>query len=216
VRYKRSETWSASESRQFLATASTDGYSPLWLLALTTGMRRGELLGLRWQDVDFEHRALHVRQSVVALNGAAHIQEPKTSAARRTVKLPAEALAALKTHRTRQREKQLIAGPLWRDLDLVLTTPDGGPINPNNVLRNFYLLITKAKVPRIRFHDMRHTHATLLLAGGQPVKVVSERLGHAKTSITMDTYAHVLPDMQDAAVDAVSAMFFMPAEVTGT
>ncbi len=208
VVYKRSETWTPEEAQAFLSVAAADGLHPLWLLALSTGMRRGELLGLRWRDLDLDRRSLSVRQCVVIHKGAALIEEPKTSSARRVVKLPAEAVEALREHRRRQVERRLCVGSLWEDHDLVFCTRLGRPLNPNNVARSYTRLVAIAGVPRIRLHDLRHTHATWLLKAGQPVKVVSERLGHAKVSITLDTYAHVLPDMQEGAVDTVGGLLF--------
>ncbi|MDP9364704.1 MAG: site-specific integrase [Chloroflexota bacterium] len=212
VTYKRFETWNPDEARAFLAAAEGDALSPLWLLALSTGMRRGELLGLRWRDVDLDAGTLSVRQCLIPSKGGPVLAEPKTAAARRLVRLPAEAIAALREHRRRQVERRLALGSLWRDLDLVLCTGEGNVVNPANVDRSFARLVRAAGVRRIRFHDLRHTHATWLLAAGQPVKVVSERLGHARVSITLDTYAHVLPDMQEAAAEAIGSLLSIRAK----
>lgn len=214
VTAKRSETWSPDEARTFLATAQDDGLSPLWLLALSTGLRRGELLGLRWRDLDLDGRTLSVRQCVNVHKGGPILEAPKTAAARRLVRLPEEAVAALRDHRRRQVEHRLALGELWHDHDLVFCTAEGKPIHPSNVDRSYVRLVRRAGVPRIRFHDLRHTHATWLLAAGQPVKVVSERLGHARVSITLDTYAHVLPDMQEGAVVALGSVLFERARVS--
>ena len=155
---------------------------------------------------------LSARQIVVLLNGAPSIQPPKTEAARRTIRLSRDVSEALAKHRVGQVERRL-AAPEWVDGDLVFNTGAGKPLNPNNLYRNFEAIVAEAGVKRIPFHGMRHTHATLLLAAGTPIKAVSERLGHNKTSITLDTYAHVLPDMQDRAVDAIdAALFRTPAE----
>ena len=129
-------------------------------------------------------------------------------AARRLIRLPAEAVEALREHRLRQVERRLRIGELWRDLDLVVCTGEGNVVNPANVDRSFARLVARAGVRRIRFHDLRHTHATWLLAAGQPVTVVSERLGHARVSVTLDTYAHVLPDMQERAVEAFGSLLY--------
>jgi integrase len=208
VTYKPGKTWTADDAQRFLAASDADTYHPLWLVALTTGLRRGELLGVRWQDLDLNKRTLRVAQTVTVLKGAPHIQTPKSASALRTVTLPPETVAALSAHRVRQLERRLLAGGAWQDHDLVFCTGEGKPINPPNIARNYGKIIDAAGVPKIRLHDLRHTHATLLLTNGLPVKVVSERLGHAKTSITMDTYAHVLPGMQEAAADATSALLF--------
>ncbi|MDP9363206.1 MAG: site-specific integrase [Chloroflexota bacterium] len=208
VAHKPGKTWTAEETRTFLAAAEADALHPLWSVAATTGLRRGELLGVRWRDLDLDRRTLTVRQCVVLWRGAPMIQHPKSAASRRTVKLLPETAVALRSHRLRQTERRWRAGTLWHDNDLVFCTGEGKPLNPNNLLRAYKAVIGKASVPNIRFHDLRHTHATLLLRAGQPVKVVSERLGHAKTSITLDTYAHVLPDMQDGAVEKLGEILF--------
>jgi integrase len=197
-------TWTAEEARRFLVAAKDDTYWPLWLLALKTGLRRGELLGVRWSDLDLDRGTLTVQQTIGVLAGAPCIKPPKTDAGRRVVKLSADVVAALKDHRRAQVERQLSA-PAWAEGGLVFCTGEGKPLNPNNLYRNFAAIVARAAVPPIRLHDLRHTHATLLLAAGTPIKAVSERLGHSKTSITLDTYAHVLPDMQDRAVDAIDA-----------
>jgi integrase len=201
------EVWTAEEARLVIAASTTDLYAPLWLVALGTGLRRGELLGLRWQDLDLARPTLSVRQTIVLLNNAPCIQTPKTPAAQRTIKLSAELVDALTTHRVAQIERRLAAGS-WSAHDLVFGTGEGKPINPNSLYDRFDTIIERAGVKRI---GMRHTHATLLLAAGTPIKAVSERLGHSKTSITLDTYAHVLPDMQDRAVDAINAALFSAA-----
>lgn len=196
-------TWTADEARRFLAKAKDDTLAPLWLLALATGLRRGELLGVRWQDIDLERGALTVKQTVQLLNRAPHIQTPKTDA----VKLSPDAVTALNDHRKEWIARKLAASA-WDDGDLVFCTNAGKPLNPNNLYRNYHAIVDRAGVPRIRIHDLRHTHATLLLAAGTPIRAVSERLGHSKTSVTLDTYAHVLPDMQDHAVNAINAALF--------
>ena len=201
------EVWTAQEARAFIAASMHDTYAPLWQLALGTGLRRGELLGVRWQDLDLDGRQLSVRQTVALLGGAPSVQSPKSPAARRTIKLSAGIVDSLAKHRVAQVARRL-AAESWKDGDLVFCTGEGNPINPNNLYRNFDAIIAAAGVKRIPPHGMRHTHATLLLAAGTPIKAVSERLGHAKTSITLDTYAHVLPDMQDRAVRAIDAALF--------
>jgi integrase len=206
-RHTPGTTWTGQEARQFLDQAETDTYAPLWLLALKTGLRRGELLGLRWSDLDLDRGTLTVRQTIGVLAGAPCIKPPKTYAGRRVVKLSVDVIEALTKHRIAWAARKLAAVE-WADGDLVFCTGEGKPINPNNLYRNFAAIIDRAGVPTIRLHDLRHTHATLLLSAGTPIKAVSERLGHSKTSITLDTYAHVLPDMQDRAVEAIDAALF--------
>lgn len=223
----KADTWNQQEAAVFLhATMSRpvlnrsgdtgarrpDGLHPLWHLLLLEGMRRGEGLGLRWRDVNFERGTAHIVQTVApdkANKGTALIQDrTKTAAGSRTVRLTARTLAELKKHRGKQLERRL-ATPEWQDNDLIICTEHGTPINPRNVTRSFNAVIAFARLEngtplrRIRVHDLRHTSATLLLLAGTPAKIVSERLGHASVGITLDLYSHVLPDMQ---ADAASAM----------
>jgi integrase len=182
-----------------MAVAEKDGYSPLWLLAAHTGMRQGELLGLRWQDIDLERRVARIVQAVPTVRDGVEFMPPKTPSGRRTIALDATSIAALKEHRARQNERRLAMGALWHDYDLVIASAIGTPLNHSNVYHRFIKLSEKADVPRIPFHGLRHSHATLLMAAGVHPKVVSERLGHADISLTLSTYSHVLPQMQHEA-----------------
>ncbi len=164
-------------------------------MALVTGMRQGELLGLRWKDVDLEKGHLTISQTLS--------HDGKTKSSLRKILLPASTVAKLKKHRAVVLKEKLSQGEEYQDNDLVMCTPSGTPINPANVRRSLNVLIKKAAVPKIRFHDLRHTHATLLLAKGVNVKVISERLGHSNIKITLDTYSHVLPTMQEDAVNKI-------------
>jgi integrase len=201
--------WNQKEAATFLEASRSDWLHPLWHLLLLEGMRRGEALGLRWRDINFERGTAHIVQTVApnkADRGQAIIQErTKTRAGARTVRLTASTLDILKEHRTKQLERRLAASE-WEDTDLVVCTSKGTPINPNNVSRSFAALLGQIGLPRIRVHDLRHTAATLLLLAGVPAKVVSERLGHATVAITLDLYSHVLPDMQDRAADAMDRL----------
>ena len=171
-------------------------------------MRRGELLGLRWQDVDWERGTVSVRQTVTVLKGASHIGPPKTKSARRTITVQVEVLDALKGHRRAQNERRLAAGPVWQDYDLVFSTGIGTPINPGNLDRDFYRLVKRVGVPRIRIHDLRHTNITLALRETGDIEVVSQRVGHANVSITLGTYAHVLPDQHQEVAKKVGRALF--------
>ena len=206
-------TWDVGQLRTFLQAADGDGYAPLWLVAISTGMRRGELLGLRWDDVDLAKGRIHVRRALAEIGSELRIQEPKTKSSRRVVPLSGNALAALKAHRSQQLQRQLRLGQLWQGNspeygDLVFTTANGRPIAPRNLVRRFQGLAAKAKLPALAFHGLRHAHATQLLRDGISAKVVSERLGHASIALTLDTYSHVLPDMQDAAVATIDRALF--------
>ncbi len=207
VRYKRGGTWDADQLGQFQDAARTDGLAPLWELLAMTGMRRGEALGLRWRDVDLERASVTVAQSIVASNGAPITQEPKTAAGRRTIRVLPSTVAALRAHRAAWLARKLAAPPeLWQEHDLVICTATGSPINPNNVQRNFDRIVAAAGLPRIRVHDLRHSHASILLGNGVPVHVVSQRLGHANPAITLSVYAHVLGGMEDAAMDTLERL----------
>jgi integrase len=200
--------WTLDEARRFLSVADQSHHGPIWALALATGMRRGELLGLRWQDVDWERGTVSVRQTVTVLGGASHIGPPKTKSARRTITVQIEVLDALKEHRRAQNERRLAVGPVWQDYDLVFSTGIGTPINPGNLDRDFYRLVARAGVPRIRIHDLRHTNVTLSLRETGDIKAVSQRVGHANVSITLGTYAHVLPDQHQEVAKKVGRALF--------
>jgi integrase len=181
-------------------TTSTRFRIPV-LLAVTTGMRRGEILALRWQDVDFANQTLAVRQSLEQTKSGLDFKQPKTSKSRRTISMPTLLSAALRRHRADQAKIRLLLGPSFNERGLVCTKADGKPIVPSELTRAFSRLVKTVCAPNksIRFHDLRHGHATQLLREGVHPKVVSERLGHSTISITMDVYSHVLPGMQEEA-----------------
>lgn len=199
--------WNPDESARFLRASAEDYLYPLWELLLREGMRRGEALGLRWRDVNLERGSAHIVQTVIpdkANKGAARIQaRTKTASGSRSVRLSEETVAALREHRRLWLSRKL-ASVEWQDIDLILCTRDGGPINPDNLGRSFSAIVKAAGLRRIKVHELRHTSATLLLLAGIPAKVVSEKLGHASIAITLDCYSHVLPDMQDEATVRMS------------
>ena len=214
MRQSEMHTLDLEQSRALLAAARGDRLEALYALALTTGMREGELLALRWRDVDLDAHHLQVRGTLSRRTGDGFsIGQPKTRRSRRRLDLDAEAVAALRRHRAWQAEERLAAGGLWgrgsRWPDLVFTSVVGGPIDARNLAqRSFNRLLKRADLPIIRFHDLRHTAATLMLLQGVNVKVVSERLGHASVSITLDRYAHVLPSMQRDAAQVIGKALF--------
>jgi integrase len=191
--------------RTLLRTAQGDRLGALYALAITTGLRQGELFGLRWEDVDLEAGRLSVRQTLTTPKGGRRLGPPKRSKSRRSVKLTAGAVKALRDHRERQLEEREKLAELWQDHDFVFTTQVGTPLNRHNFFRRCYKpLLEEAGLPRsIRFHDLRHTCATLLLSKNVNPKIVQELLGHANISQTMDTYSHMLPDMQERAASAM-------------
>jgi integrase len=206
ARSPEAKTWTPEQLRTFLNAAAKHHHVTLYRLAAMTGLRRGEICGLRWADVDLEGGRLVVRRSVTAVKGQLVEGDVKTARSRRAVDLDSATVAALKTYRARQLEHRLLVGAGYRDNDLVFAMPDGSPLNPDAVGRAFTREAEKTRLPRIRFHDLRHSHATHLLAAGVNVKVVSERLGHATVAFTLDTYAHVMPGQQADAAAAVAAM----------
>ena len=175
-----------------------------WHLLATTGMRRGELLGLRWVDVDLEGAFLSVRQTRVSVDYQVEVGTPKTERGTRTVALDPATVAVLHEHRSRQLEERLAWGPAWTDSGLVLTREDGTEIHPQRFSQYFRRLASSSGLPLIRLHDVRHSYATALIKAGQPIKVVSQRIGHASPTITMAIYQHVLPsdDVEAAAAGA--------------
>jgi integrase len=185
------------------------GMSAAYVLAATTGLRRGELLGLRWRDLDLGAGRLSVTQTLVSVNYAVSFSTPKTAAGRRSVALDPATVAALRAHRVAVLEERLSLGLGAPTEDaLAFTAIDGTPLHPGQFSDRFDRLVKAAGVPRIRFHDLRHTHATLALRAGVHPKVVSERLGHSTISVTLDTYSHAIPAMQEEAAAKVAALVF--------
>lgn len=197
--------WDEKEIEQFLKVAQADRLYIAFLLAITTGMRQGEILGLRWKDIDFESGILYIRQTL-SHDGKIFLSEAKTKSSLRSIHLPNESIEALKKHRRMVIQEKLKAEH-YTDLDLVVCTVHGTQVNASNLNRTFKRLQEEAKVTKIRFHDLRHTHATLLIKLGINPKVVAERLGHSNTRMTLDTYSHVLPNMQEEAVQKLNVMF---------
>ncbi len=199
---------SPEQSRAFLEAVAGDRFEALYALALTTGMRQGEILGLQWSDVDLEHGTLQVRRTLYCAGREFFFTEPKTRKSRRTVLLTSYAIEALKRHRVRQNEERLALGPGWlAGYDLVFPDKDGGPKDNTILGREFVRLLKKAGLPRIRFHDLRHTVATLLFAQRVNPKVVSEMLGHSDIAITLGLYGHVTPPMQREATEMINRIF---------
>jgi integrase len=197
------------EARRLLKAACGDRLEALYVLAINTGMRQGELLALKWGDVDLEHGALRVRRTLSRTDKAYVLGEPKSKKSRRTIRLTAGAVEALRGHLSRQIEEMERIGSLYETGGLVFATTTGTVINPSNLRnRSFKPLLKHAGLHPIRFHDLRHTCATLLLSKDVNPKVVSEMLGHASVSITLDIYSHLLPDMQEKAAKALEESLY--------
>jgi len=195
---------SREESRCLLEAAKGERLEALYVLALHTGMRQGEILALKWDNVDLEAGTLRVRRTLTKTGKVYAIGEPKTRNSRRVIRLTAAAVGALRTHLSRQLEEMERMGSLYQPGGLVFATEAGTIINPSN-LRNRSLkpLLKAAGLRPVRFHDLRHTCATLLLSKNVNPKIVSEMLGHASVSITLDVYSHLMPDMQEKAAKAL-------------
>ncbi len=205
---KEMRVFSPEQARSFLAAIEEEPLAALYVLALTTGMRRGELLALHWDDIDLETGYVQVRQTVQHMKGGVYtFTAPKTPRSRRKIALSQRAIAALRKHRTQQLEHRREVGAAWHDEGLVFPTAEGRARRGNHILeREFAPILKRVGLPPLRFHDLRHTAATLLLRQGIHPKIVAEMLGHSTVSMTLDTYSHVLPDMQKDATAALDRL----------
>lgn len=200
------KVWTIQEAQAFLSAMREHRLYALFHLAITTGLRRGELLGLKWTDLDGDH--LQVQRQLQRVPGQGLVlSEPKSGAGRRSIALARVNLVALQQRAERQQLERLFVGDDWRETGLVFTTLHGDPLDPDDLSRDFKKIIQEVGLPVIRFHDMRHTAATIMLAQGIHPKVVQERLGHSSIDMTMDTYSHVLQNMQRAAADRIDELF---------
>jgi len=205
----------ADDARQILATATAERNAARWSVALALGLRQGETLGLRWEDLDLDRGTLTVRRALQRKPGGGLVfVEPKSAAGRRTVVLPQPLVASLRRQRVAQHEERLVAGSLWTDNSLVFTTSRGTPIDPRADHRNWQNLLTRAGVRPARLHDARHTAATLLLAQGVPARVAMQILGHSQISLTLGTYSHVVPELAHEAAERMAGVLWkdVPAE----
>jgi integrase len=192
------------QARTLLKAAQGTKYGPVFAVALTTGMRPSEYLGLKWQDIDWTRQTASIVRSIRRLDGKWCFSDTKRSRSRRPIKLQSWIVALL-----RDLQADASAHDLYPEArDLVFRTPSGQPINADYLAKHFRSILDLAGVPRMRLYDLRHSAATIALAAGVSPKVVSEQLGHASTAFTLDTYAHVLPHMQDEAAARVEAMLF--------
>jgi len=194
------QIWNEDDINRFLETAKETQYYALFYTVLFTGMRRSELLALTWGDIDFIFSQVHVSRSLHHLKDGSYIfTQPKSDRSRRTIALPPSALLVLSDyHKAKEIERLLLDKPLT-DSDLVFSTLEGKPLRPNTITRAWTILAARCGIKRIRFHDARHTHASLMLKQGIHPKIVQERLGHASIQMTLDTYSHIAPGLQEAA-----------------
>lgn len=211
LRYKEMRPLTLEEARRLLAAAKGHRLYPALLLELATGLRRGELFALRWRDVDLNRGLLHVRRIINRVQTpdrekktALVFEEPKTANSRRTVPIPKDVVAELKAHKARQNEEKLRLGAAYEDNDLVFATPLGRPVDPDNAGKRYKTLLKKAGLPGVRFHDLRHTFATLLLEADEHPKVVQELLGHSRIGVTLDLYTHVRPELKQRAAEKIN------------
>lgn len=200
VNYSEMKTWDLDEVAKFLEAAKATPYYVLFYTALYIGARRSELLGLSWHHVDLLYSQINIERGLHWTKDKGYIfTQPKSMKSKRTIALPPSLALLLKERKEKQECARLLAGRTLSEDDLVFAHPDGSPLFPNSVSRAWNLLVRKTGIRAIRFHDARHTHATLLLKQGTHPKIVQERLGHASIQITLDTYSHVVPGLQEAA-----------------
>jgi integrase len=202
--------WTSAQTRTFLASQSGDRLFPLWRLVVMTGLRRGEIAGLRWCDVDLSAGVLHVRRTRVVVDYKVLDSSPKTEKGKRSVGLDAATVAALKAHRARQAEELLALGRHRAEDGLVFVREDGEPYHPQRLTIMLSERTRAAGLPRVKLHALRHGHATAALEAGVPMKVVSERLGHSGIAITSDVYSHVTKATDHAAAAQVAAVIDGP------
>lgn len=204
---------SSSEATKLLETVRGDRLEALYRVALSLGLRQGEALGLRWQDIDLDARTLRVAVAPQAANGALTLVEPKTENARRTLSLPLALVTALKAHRAGQAAERLKLGASWQDHGLVFCTRSGTPIHPRNLIRAFQTVRERAGLPPMRFHDLRHSCLSLLAAQGIPARVAMAIAGHSDIRLTQNVYTHVYDEAKRQAADAMDRLFPGAAEV---
>ncbi len=207
---KEMKVLSPEEAKIFVDAIVDSRWKALFSLLIATGMRPSEALGLKWKDIDFDNERVIINRSLTRVNGKWSLEETKTAHSRRTIPLPPSVIIDLNEHRKEQTSEKLKAEEgEYIDHGFVFATNKGSPLDKHNIVnRHFKPLLKSAKLPNIRLYDLRHTCATLLLSAGENPKVVSERLGHASITLTMDTYSHVLPNMQKTATDKLEKMLF--------
>ena len=211
------QTLDADGVHAILAAAAGTPYRAVFHLAVTTGLRRSELLALKWKRVDLDLATLQVVEVLHKLPGVGFVTaEPKSAKGRRSVALPPSAVIALREHRAEQEAVRAMLGGTLHDDDLVFSTPDGQPMPPDEITRRFTVLARAVGLSGVTFHSLRHTHATMMLQQGVHPKIVQERLGHSTISITLDTYSHVTPGLQEAAAARFDEALALPADTENT
>ena len=201
-------TWSPEELRTFLNDITRHRLFAAYVLAASTGMRRGEVLGLRWSDVDLDRGIAAVRQTIISVAYAITVSEPKTARGRRTISLDTATVAILRAHRRRQQQERATLGDDYDDHDLVFARPDGHPVHPDVFTQTFDRTVARLGLRRVRLHDLRHTYATLALRAGVDAKTVSARLGHSTVSFTLDVYTKTVPQLDREAAEKIAGLIF--------
>lgn len=208
VSRKEMKTLDDYQVRQLLQAAEGTRMQVLFWIAVTTGLRQGELLGLKWSDLDWQTGRVKIQRQVQRRKGKGLIFcEPKSASGRRVISLGEKTIEILREHKNNQLKERRMAGEKWKDNDLIFPSPIGTPQDCANVLKGYKKCLEKAGLPDLRFHDLRHTAATLMLQQEINPKVVQERLGHSDISLTLNTYSHVLPSMQDQAAQKMDELF---------
>ena len=201
---KEIKTWDIETTQAFLELVEGSRYGDFYHMAILTGMRRSELCGLKWEAVDFDNARITVVRTLQLIYHRGLVEgTPKTDRSRRSIAVNPSALEVLRRIRTAQFEQRLSVGAAWQEQSFVFTRPDGRPLMPDDVTKDFHDIVKDSGLPHITLHGLRHVHATMLLSKGIHAKIVSERLGHSNIGITMDTYSHVLPGMQEVAAAAM-------------
>jgi integrase len=201
------QVWDEDQLEAFLEFSRRSRYHIAFALLASTGMRVGEALALTWDNVDFDAKKIRVTRALSYTGKGYKFEEPKTDSGRRSIDLPPSMVAALKKHKATQAEERLRAGTAWQENGLVICTSIGTPVLQHNLRMLFARMVKNAGLPPIRLHDLRHTHATILLKKGVHPKIVQERLGHSDITVTLNTYSHVIPGLQEAAALAIDSIF---------
>ncbi len=204
---KEKTVWEVPQAQRFMTAAQASPYGPIWAMLTQSGMRRGEVMALRWQDVDFTRGLVSVRRTVGMVGSKLVEGEPKTKSSRREVPIPIAVMAALRTHKMLYNERRLSSPEGWHDNGLVFSSERGTLINPSNLRRDFLRWKEAAGVPQLGIHDLRHTYVTLAVENGADLLDVSKHVGHARPSITMDIYAHLRHQDHSRVADRVGDLF---------
>lgn len=207
VERKEMKTLNDYQVRQLIQVAESERMGILFWVAVTTGLRQGELIGLKWSDLDLKTRSIQIQRQVQRRKGEGLVFcEPKSASGRRVIVLGKSTIERLREHKNIQQKDRILLEEKWQDYDLIFPSPIGTPLDPSNVLKVYKYCLKEAGLPNLRFHDLRHTAATLMLQQGINPKIVQERLGHSDISLTLNTYSHVLPPMQEEAAEKMDEL----------